>query len=290
MQAPCNICPRQCGALRDANPGYCGMPESPVSARAALHFDEEPAISGDRGSGTIFFSGCALRCVFCQNEDISHGRFGHTLTVDALREAYLSLIAQGAHNINLVNPTHFLRSILASLDAPLPVPVVYNTGGYELATSIRALEGKVSVYLPDLKYLEKKSAARYSGACDYFEHASSALLEMYRQQPRVVIGEDGTMHRGMLVRHLILPGCTDESMRILDWIAKHLPGAWVSLMAQYVPMCRAAAFPEINRRLTEDEYERVAAHLIDIGLEDGYVQELGSADERYIPPFDLSGL
>ena len=266
------------------------MPEEPVIARAALHFDEEPIISGLRGSGTVFFSGCSLRCAFCQNFPISHEGFGRQIAPDELRRVFDSLISQGAHNINLVNPTHFLRPILEALREPLPVPVVYNSGGYELSSSIGLLRGKVHVYLPDLKYIREDSAARYSGARDYFRHASAALLEMHRQQPEVVLDGDGVIRRGMMVRHLILPGHADESMEILDWIAANLPGAWVSLMAQYVPMGRAAERPEINRRLTEDEYERVCDHMIALGLEDGFVQELGSADERYTPPFDLTGI
>ncbi len=290
MPTPCTACPRLCGVDRTANLGFCRMPEEPVIARAALHFDEEPVISGSRGSGTVFFSGCSLRCVFCQNEPISHGGFGRRIAVSELKDAYARLIAQGAHNINLVNPTHFLEPILDSLHAPLPVPVVWNTGGYERAASIERLEGKVSVFLPDLKYMDEASAARYSGAADYFSRASEAILDMVRQQPEVVIGEDGTMRRGVMVRHLILPGRAEESMRILTWLKENAPGAWVSLMAQYVPMGLASECPEIDRRLTEDEYERVAEHLMEIGLEEGFVQELGSADERYVPSWDLTGV
>ena len=286
----CAACPRRCRIDRDISRGYCGMPNSPVAARAALHFDEEPVISGSRGSGTIFFSGCSLRCVFCQNHGISHGGFGREIGVQGLRGLFNSLISQGAHNINLVNPTHFNAAILEALDSPLPIPVVYNTGGYELAGSIRALEGKVRVYLPDLKYIDSESASRYSGAGNYFEHASQAIIEMHRQQPTVVIGKDGTMQQGLMVRHLILPGHTGESIRILNWIAEHLPGAWVSLMAQYVPMGPAVSDPVIGRRLTENEYERVVDRLFRLGLEDGFVQELDSADERYTPSFDLTGL
>lgn len=290
MSDRCYACPRLCGVDRARALGYCGMPDAPVVARAALHFDEEPVLSGTRGSGAVFFSGCSLRCAYCQNAPISHGGFGKEIGVGGLIDCYDRLIGQGAHNINLVNPTHFHAAILASLRAPLPVPVVWNSGGYERAASIRALEGRVSVFLPDLKYVDEAPAARYSGAADYFARASEAILEMHRQQPKVVIGEDGTMRAGVMVRHLILPGCAEASMRALDWIAANLPGAWVSLMAQYTPMARSADYPEIDRRLTEDEYERVAGHLIEIGLEDGFVQELGSADERYTPAFDLTGL
>lgn len=296
----CNQCPRRCGVLRgDQNPGgasvkedlvrgFCRMGELPVLARAALHFDEEPCVSGTRGSGTVFFSGCSLRCAYCQNAPISHGNFG--APAPDLRRIFEQLIHQGAHNINLVNPTHFLHAILEALREPLPVPVVYNTSGYEMTDSLKSLEGKVRVYLPDLKYIDRASAGRYSGAPDYFEHAAQALGEMLRQQPEVVLDDDGVIERGVIVRHLILPGRAEESMRILDWIAQNLPSAWVSLMAQYTPMGEARRFPEIDRRLTEQEYERVVEHLLALGLEDGYIQELSSADERYTPAFDLTGV
>lgn len=291
MPFRCNLCPRRCNALRDAvGRGICRMPELPMVARSALHFDEEPAISGTRGSGTVFFSGCSLRCCYCQNEPISQGGYGKLLTIERLRDCFEQLVQQGAHNINLVNPTHDLHAVLDALREPLPVPVVYNTGGYELVESIAQLDGTVDVYLPDLKYIDSDSAARYSSAANYFEHASRVLIEMLRQQPEVILDDGGIMQRGVMVRHLILPGRAQESIRILDWIKQHLPGAWVSLMAQYTPMGRADQFPEINRRLTKKEYEQVVNHMMDIGLDDGYVQELSSADERYIPPFDLTGV
>ncbi len=287
----CSQCPRKCHAARsDQGAGFCHMPENPVLARAALHFDEEPCISGTRGSGTVFFSGCALGCVFCQNEAISHGGVGRETSVDGLRRCFSDLVRQGAHNINLVNPTHYLHAVLQAMDAPLPVPVVWNSGGYELASEIARLLGVVQVYLPDLKYMDAESAKRYSGAEAYFRHASEALREMHRQQPEVVLDADGVIQRGLIVRHLILPGRAEESKRILAWIQRELPGAWVSLMAQYTPLGRASEYPEIDRRLTEEEYEAVVEHMLDLGLEDGYVQELGSADERYVPPFDLTGV
>lgn len=295
MAFVCKLCPRRCGVLRGdeaagAGRGYCRMGEDVYLARAALHFDEEPVISGVRGSGTVFFSGCALGCVFCQNFPISHDCLGARVKPGGLRGVFENLIAQGAHNINLVNPTHYVHAILRALDTPLPVPVVYNSGGYERVETLRALEGKVDVYLPDLKYMDEGASARYSGAGDYFEYASAALLEMARQQPKVEIGPDGVIRRGLIVRHLILPGHTDDSMRVLDWIAQNLSGAWVSLMAQYLPMYRAAEYPKINRPVTENEYNRVVDHLMDLGLEEGFLQELSSADEAYIPAFDLTGV
>lgn len=287
----CALCPRRCGAWRaETGSGFCGMGALPRVARIALHFDEEPCISGERGSGAVFFSGCALQCVYCQNDDISRGGFGREIGVDALRRGFQRLITQGAHNINLVSPTHFVRPILEALEPRPAVPVIWNTGGYECVETLRMLEGHVQVYLPDLKYVDAEGAARYSCAADYFDFASRALIEMHRQVGNPVLNEDGIIQHGLIVRHLILPGRVHESMRALDWIATNLPGAWVSLMAQYTPCGRASQYPELSRPLSQDEYDRVVDHLFDLGLEDGYVQELESADRKYIPPFDLTGV
>lgn len=268
----------------------CRVGETAAVARAALHFDEEPCISGTGGAGTVFFSGCALRCIFCQNEKVSHGCFGLPVSESGLLECFHRLIGQGAENIDLVTPSHHSLLLRKLLQDPLPVPVVWNSSGYEKAETLRKLEGCVQVYLPDLKYMDAESAGRYSGAPDYFRWASGALLEMYRQQPRVVLNGDGVMQRGLLVRHLILPGHAEESMRILDWIHGNLPGAWVSVMAQYTPFAQAAGCPPLDRRLTEEEYQRVVDHMLFLGIEDGYVQELSSSDEQYIPSFDLTGV
>ncbi len=286
----CNLCPRRCDVDRAERRGVCGMGENPVVARIAPHYDEEPSISGTGGSGAVFFSGCPLGCAFCQNSEISCGGFGREITVPALRRAFDRLIEAGCHNINLVNPTHFTPAILSALEAPLPVPVVWNSSGYELPETLKALEGRVTVFLPDLKYVDSALSARYSGAPDYFERASKALLEMHRQVGAPQLNEDGLITRGLIVRHLILPGCAEDSMRVLDWIKANLPGAWVSLMAQYTPAGRAREYPEIDRRLRKREYERVVNHLIRLGLDEGYVQELSSADERYVPAFDLTGV
>ena len=291
MSFICNDCPRCCGASRgETGGGFCRMGENPVLARAALHFDEEPVISGECGSGAVFFSGCALRCRFCQNFEISHHNFGREISASRLREIYFELIEQGAQNINLVNPTHFVRPIMESLKDGLPVPVVWNTGGYEKVETIRMLEGMVQVWLPDLKYIRETSARRYSGAPSYFEHASASIREMLRQTGPVRLGENDQILSGVIVRHLILPGCADESIEILDWIAENLPGAWISLMAQYLPFGKVEGVDELNRRLTQEEYDRVCDHLMELGLEDGFVQELSSSDEKYIPIFDLTGV
>lgn len=291
MEYICNDCPRQCGAVRgETGGGWCRMGIEPVLARAALHFDEEPVISGERGSGAVFFSGCSLGCKFCQNYGISHDNFGKQITVGRLREIYRELIAQGAHNINLVNPTHFARAIHESLETAPGVPVVWNSGGYERVETLKRFDGRVNVYLPDLKYTRSGSARKFSGAADYFEYAAPALKEMYRQVGPVALDDDGIIRSGMIVRHLILPGCAEESMEVLDWIAGNLPGAWISLMAQYLPFGEAVNMPELNRQITQDEYDRVCDHLYDLGLEDGFVQELESSDAKYIPLFDLTGV
>ena len=287
----CSSCPRDCKALRaETGAGVCRMGADPVIARAAPHFDEEPVISGTRGSGAIFFSGCALRCRFCQNYPISHGGYGRRVTVQRLRDIYEELIAKGVHNINLVNPTHFAEPILESLSEPLPVPVVWNSGGYEKVETLRRFEGRVQVYLPDLKYIYAETARKYSAARDYFDYAGPALKEMLRQTGPVILDEAGIIRRGTIVRHLILPGCVEESKAILDWIAAELPGAWVSLMAQYLPFGNVQGLDALDRRLTQEEYDAVADHLMSLGLEDGFIQELSSSDEKYIPAFDLTGV
>ena len=290
----CNLCPRMCGARRDAKRGngYCRMGAMPVVARAALHFWEEPCISGTKGSGTVFFTGCSLQCVFCQNEQISVRReVGRPLTARELSDVFFRLVEQGAHNINLVNPTHFASGIAEALRfRPLPVPVVYNSGGYERVETLRMLEGLISIYLPDYKYRDSALSQRLSGAADYPEHAAEAILEMVRQTGPASFDGDGMLQRGTIVRHLILPGHTRNSIEVLDWLKENLPeGTLVSLMAQYVPCGRAADYPEIDRRITKREYEKVQQHLFALGL-DGYVQERKSAKKDFIPPFDLEGI
>lgn len=287
----CRDCPRGCSALRgETGAGFCKMGAESVVARMAPHFGEEPCISGERGSGAVFFSGCPLGCVFCQNEGISHGGFGKRISTADLRRGFFDLIDQGVHNVNLVNPTHFARAIDEALKDPLPVSVVWNSGGYEKVDTLKRFEGRVTVFLPDLKYVDGEIAGRYSGAPDYFEHAAPAIQEMLRQSPRVELDGDGIIQRGVVIRHLILPGHSEDSLRVLNWIAQNAKGAWVSLMAQYTPCARADQFPEINRPLTRREYERVVDHMLDLGLEDGYVQELTSSGEDAIPAFDLTGV
>ena len=288
----CSLCPRQCGALRTDSLGLgrCRMPARPVLARAALHMWEEPPISGTKGSGTIFFSGCSLGCVFCQNHQISHQDFGRAVTVQRLREICLELIAQGAHNINLVNPTHYAHTVAALLEEPLPVPVVWNSGGYDRVETLRGLEGKIQIYLPDLKYLSPQLAGRYSGADDYPEAAAAAIREMVRQTGPCVL-EDGVLRRGTVIRHLILPGRLSEAKRVMDFVAGTFPPGTVrfSLMSQYVPLGRAADFPELNRRLRPSEARAALAYMENLGLE-GFAQEPSAADTGFVPPFDLTGV
>ena len=284
----CDICPRMCGVPRGT--GFCGMGEDPVIARAAPHYDEEPVISGTRGSGAIFFSGCALKCRFCQNAPISHGKLGKEVSVRRLREIYDELADKGVHNINLVNPTHWAKAIEESLADFHRLPVVWNSGGYERVETLRQMEGKLQIYLPDLKYMDAYSGGKYSGAADYFDFAGPALKEMLRQTGPARVDDQGIMTSGTIVRHLMLPGRAEESKGILTWISENLPGAWVSLMAQYMPMGNVEGVDELDRRLMEDEYQEVCEHMFDLGLEDGFVQELESSDAKYIPAFDFTGI
>lgn len=289
----CNLCPRNCNALRTdtEGSGLCGMPALPVAARAALHQWEEPPISGTRGSGTIFFSGCPLQCVFCQNEPISHEGRGKAITPERLRALCFQLIDQGAHNINFVTPTHYTHVLLNVLREPLPVPVVWNTGGYEKLETLRALEGKVDIYLPDLKYLSADVAQRYSAAPDYPEVATAAILEMFRQVGPVEYAADGTLKKGVIIRHLVLPGQLSGAKDVMDWVAEHFaPGQVLfSLMSQYLPWGKAAEYPEINRRLRKGEARKAAEYMELLGL-DGFVQEQSAASDQFIPDFDFSGL
>ena len=287
----CNLCPRRCGAVRtDTGGGFCGMPALPVVARAALHFWEEPCISGKRGSGAVFFSGCNLQCVFCQNRSISHGKYGKAVSIPRLREIFRELAEQGAHNINLVTPTHFTPAIREALEVSPGVPVVWNSGGYELPETLRTLEGAVQVYLPDLKYADNALAARYSGAADYFETAAAAIREMFRQVGRCEFDNDGILQHGVVIRHLLLPGALENTKAVLDWIAENFaPGeVLVSLMSQYTPQPGAEGL--LRRRITGGEYRAARAYMENLGLTDGYYQDSSSAREEYTPPFDLTGL
>ena len=290
----CALCPRGCGAERTetAGRGYCRMPERPVLARAALHHWEEPPISGTRGSGTVFFSGCSLGCVFCQNEKISHEDFGKAVSLERLREICEALIAQGAHNLNFVNPTHYAHVLSALLEnwRP-PVPVVFNTGGYDKVDTLRTLEGKVDIYLPGLKYLDGDTAGRYSAAPNYPEAAQEAIREMVRQTGPCRFDDDGLLLRGTIIRHLILPGQLNQAKAVMDWTAREFPAGTVlfSLMSQYTPWGDLSAVPELDRRLHPGEMRAAQEYMENLGLS-GFTQERTSAREEYTPPFDLTGI
>ncbi len=288
----CTLCPRNCGVDRSIKTGVCQSGSLPKIARAALHHWEEPVISGDRGSGTVFFSGCSLKCVFCQNTDISHGNFGKTVTAERLREIFFELIEKGAHNINLVNPTHWASPVLKALEEPLPVPVVYNTGSYDKVDTLRLFDGKISIYLPDMKYASGDIAAKYSKAVDYPEVAKAAIKEMFRQVGSYEIDDDGIMRRGVIIRHLILPNNLENTFRVIDWVEKTFSSRQVlfSLMSQFTPAGDLTNYPELQRRLTQDEYDLCYDYLADSDIEDGFFQELSSAKEEYIPPFNLEGV
>lgn len=287
----CNLCPRSCGAERTETVpgGVCGMPLTPVAAKAMLHLWEEPCLVGDRGAGCVFFSGCNLRCGFCQNGSISQGGFGKPVSVSRLREIYGELIARGAACIDLVTPTHFTPAVAESLAEPLPVPAVWNSGGYEKPETLRLLEGRVQIYLPDLKYALPGPAKAYSGAEDYFPWAKAAILEMFRQTGPYQM-EDGQLQSGVLIRHLVLPGELENTRRVLDWVSETFrPGdVLFSLMAQYTP--QPGAVGKLARRVTRAEYAAAARYLENCGIADGYVQERTSAKEEYTPEFDLWGL
>ena len=281
----CNLCPRSCGIDRTAGQvGFCGAPATAMVAKAMLHKWEEPALAGKGGSGAVFFSGCTLRCKYCQNIAISTKAVGKEYDSNRLRQLFEDLIAQGAENIDLVTPTQYLPTILPALEPKLSVPVVYNCGGYEQVETLRKLEGKVDIYLPDLKYADRHLAASLSGAADYFSVATAAIREMVRQTGPVQ-WEGDRLKRGVIIRHLILPGYTENSLKVLDWIGEAFaPGeVLVSLMRQYTPMPGMAA--PLDRTVTDEEYDAVLSWMYLNELE-GFTQDAAGADQAYIPDFD----
>ena len=282
----CDLCPRGCRIERNEDSfGYCGVGELPRIARAALHFDEEPPISGTHGAGTIFFSGCNLRCVYCQNYDISAKIQGTVITPYQLSEEYRRLEAMGAENIEFVTPSHYVNAILDSLKHYRPrVPLVWNSSGYEKVETLRKLDGIVDIYLPDFKYSDNALAKRLSNCGDYAETAVAAIGEMLRQQPENII-ENGVMQRGVIIRHLVLPSHTKNSIGVLEIIKNEFGTRTVSLMAQYMPAGKAEDHPDINRKLTKREYNKVFNKYIELDL-DGFAQELDSSDEKYVPEWN----
>lgn len=292
----CMLCPRLCGADREnGRTGYCRMTSSLKVARAALHMWEEPCISGPRGSGTVFFSGCTLRCIYCQNYEIAAGAAGKDITVGRLAEIFLELQEKGAANINLVTPTHYIPGITAALDISkkqgLKLPVVYNTSGYERVESLKALEGYVNIYLPDFKYMSSELAAKYSKAPDYPEAAKAALKEMVRQAGRAVFSGDGMMQSGVIVRHMLLPGQLLDSKRIIRYLYEtYHDRIYISIMSQYTPLEQVKDIPELNCRVKKKAYDRLVDYAVGLGITKAFIQEGAAADESFIPPFNAEGV
>lgn len=295
----CRLCPRACGAHRElGKTGFCRVPAKLYAARAALHFWEEPCISGNRGSGTVFFSGCTLRCVYCQNRSIARGDAGQEISQERLTEIFLELQAQGAHNINLVTPTHYSPWIAAALKEAkrqgLNIPVVYNCGGYEGMESLRWMEGLVDIYLTDFKYMDSDLAARYSNAPDYPREAKRALAQMFRQVGTPVFDEDGMMKKGIIVRHLLLPGALKNAKAVVKYVYEtYGDDVYLSLMNQYTPLTgeEGETLPEsLNRKVTKREYERLVDAALELGVTNAFIQEGDTAKESFIPPFEGTGL
>ncbi len=286
----CDLCPRRCAVDRSETTGVCGVGDTLKIARASAHFWEEPCISGYGGSGAVFFSGCNLKCVFCQNYEISSGGFGKEITVERLCEIYDELIYSGVHNINLVTPTHYADKILQSLKNPIPVPVVYNSSGYDSVETLRKFEGKVQIYLPDLKYLNPHIAKKYSKAADYPQTAKEAIREMYRQVGDAVLDDEGIMQKGVIIRHLMLPGELENTLDVIDWVADEFNNKVIfSLMSQFTPNVNCN-MPNLQQPVSENEYQRAVDYMYLAGIENGYVQDFSSAKSEYTPPFDLSGV
>lgn len=311
MNNTCTLCPRNCCIDRSSGQtGFCGQTNEIKAARAALHMWEEPCISGTQGSGTVFFSGCTLRCVYCQNASIAIGKSGKIISTERLSEIFLELQNQGANNINLVTPTQFVPQIARALEHSkshgLTLPVVYNTGSYEHVETLRRMDGLVDVYLPDLKYYSSELSMRYSHAKDYFAVASKAIAEMFRQTGAPVFNEaplessDESLSdyetmplitRGVIVRHLVLPGCTDDSKKVIEYLYNTYGNRiYISIMNQYTPIAALPDYPELNRKITTKEYDTVVDYAISLGVENGFIQEGETAQESFIPPFDLTGI
>lgn len=295
----CDLCPRKCLVDRKkGEKGICGQTENLKVARAALHFWEEPCISGDAGSGAVFFSGCPLHCVFCQNENIANGTVGKEISLERLVNIFLELQEKEANNINLVTPGHFVPQIVKALDQAkkegLTLPVVYNTSSYETVDTIRMLDGYVDIYLPDFKYMSPVLSKKYSHAPDYAEVAKAAIAEMVRQTGKAVFvngDEDNLILSGTIVRHLTLPGCMEDSMQILKYLHDtYGDKIYISIMNQFTPLSNLEKYPELNRRITDEEYETLVDYAIDIGIENGFIQEGDTAEESFIPAFDCEGV
>lgn len=291
----CELCPRRCGVNRTTGVGFCGAGEKICVALVSLHKWEEPCLVGENGAGTVFFAHCNLRCVFCQNFEISHGGRGEEISVERLAEIFLEQQARGAANIELVTPTHYVPQICAALDLAkargLDLPVVYNTNAYENLSTLEMLRGRVDIFLPDLKYFDDALATDFSGAPNYFTTATAAIRRMFELVGAARFDAAGNMIRGVIVRHLILPNCRRDSFKILDWLHENFGDrVFISLMSQYTPVFRAAEFKKIARRLTTFEYDSVVNHALDLGLTNCFVQIGRTADEKFIPRFDMTGV
>lgn len=294
----CNLCPRQCGADREnGKSGICGVSgKNILAARAALHFWEEPCISGERGSGTVFFSGCPLRCVYCQNYQIASTEVGMEISEERLKEIFLELQEKDAHNINLVTPTHYtpeiIRAIRKAKEQGLRLPIVYNCSGYEKVETLKMLKGIVNVYLTDFKYMEREAAVCYSKAPDYPEIARAALKEMMNQTGEAKFDENGIMQSGVIVRHLLLPGHVRNARAVVKYVYEtYGDQLYLSLMNQYTPLPQVKKeFPELDRRVTEREYQRLISYALEIGVENAFIQDGNTAKESFIPMFDYEGI
>lgn len=294
----CKQCPRNCNKERRegnlSSYGYCKVSVRPKVARAALHFWEEPCISGEEGSGTVFFSGCNLGCVYCQNREIAAGERGKEISIERLAEIFLELQEKGANNINLVTPSHYyaqIKEALLLVKEQLKIPVIANTSSYDSVEMLKDMEGLIDIYLADYKYVSRDLAKKYSHAVDYPEVAEKALAEMFRQVGEPVFNEHGMMKRGMIVRHLLLPGCSEDSKAVLAYLYKTFgDSVYISIMNQYTPLPHVEKYPEINRRITEEEYEEMVDYAIELGIENGFVQEGETAEESFIPAFDGEGV
>lgn len=292
----CTLCPRNCHVNRNERKvGYCRMTSELVVARAALHMWEEPCISGEKGSGTVFFSGCAMGCVFCQNHEIAKGLRGKEISVERLSEIFLELQEKGANNINLVTPSHYVPQIIEALDLAkdqgLVLPIVYNSSGYEKKETIKRLEGYVDIYLPDFKYMNDDIAERYSHCPDYSTYAKESIEEMVRQTGKPEFFSDGIMKKGTIVRHLSLPGYLEDSKDILDYLHENFKNdLYISIMNQYTPLVTVEKYPEINRKVTKKEYDELISYALMLGIKNAYTQEDETQDESFIPDFDGEGV
>lgn len=296
LLSQCTLCPRNCHCDRtNGKKGYCKVSEQLLVARAALHMWEEPCISGESGSGTVFFSGCALGCVYCQNYNIAKAITGKIITVERLAQIFLELQQKKASNINLVTPGHYTPQILQALSIAksegLNIPIVYNSSGYEKAETLRLLDGYIDIYLPDFKYMSEVISKKYSNCYDYASYAREAVNEMYRQVGKPVFDSNGIMKRGVIVRHLTLPGCLEDSKQILEYLYHTFQdNIFISIMNQYTPLAHVKSYPELNRKITDKEYDELVDYAISLGVENGFIQEGDTASESFIPEFNEEGV